>query len=165
MVAGKIWSGNGYQRENQTNIGWAGNRLTDSGISSGDRAVPWLPRLLRILLDRIFLMRTFYRLRPLGTHELTPHCPKVSRRCSPCTELQLFRCTYVLPSLLNIYPDPIWVLMEISQTTATTLFPPRVFQPHRQIKHRLRRQVIHPIRHKVPMPLKLKLVIGLRGSQ
>ena len=35
MVAGKIWSGNGYQRENQTNIGWAGNRLTDSGFWQG----------------------------------------------------------------------------------------------------------------------------------
>ena len=37
MVAGKIWSGNGYQRENQTNIGWAGNRLTDSGMTLAQR--------------------------------------------------------------------------------------------------------------------------------
>ena len=39
MVAGKIWSGNGYQRENQTNIGWAGNRLTDSGKSENSEYV------------------------------------------------------------------------------------------------------------------------------
>lgn len=42
------------------------------------------------------------------------------------------------------------------------LFPPGIFQPHRQVKHRCGPlYVIHPIRDKVPVPLKLKLVVWL----
>ena len=73
-------------------------------------------------------------------------CPVDAMLLKPSIAIQLSSCCAMINLKLS-------GLLDCS-------LPPRIPQPHRQVKHRLSPlHMIHPIRHKVPMPFKLKLLI------